>query len=173
MEKEEFYQQLQELMEEMKYQDNIIVCGDFNGHIGRDRDMYEQNIGTHGIGNRNDAGVRVLEFAQINNLQIMNTYFQHRESHKWAWYRYDQQQMNYTQKSMIDLFLTNNTRIFMDVKAVPSLSMDADHRLVLAKIRITKPKETKGKGAKRYKVNRLTDQLVVDELRSKITCMTI
>ena len=168
MEKEEFYQQLQELMEEMKYQDNIKVCGDLNGHIGRDREMYEQNIGTHGIGNRNEAGLRVLEFAQINNLQIMNTYFQHRESHKWTWYRYDQQQMNYTQKSVIDLFLTNKKRIFMDVKAVPLLSMDGDHRLVLAKIRITKPKETKGKGAKRYKLNRLNDQLVVDELRNKI-----
>ena len=56
MEKEEFYQKLQDLMEEMKYQDNIIVCGDFNGHIWRDREMYEQNIGTHGIGNRNEAG---------------------------------------------------------------------------------------------------------------------
>ena len=89
----------------------------------------------------------MLEFAQINNLQIMNTYFQHRESQKWTWYRYDQQQMNYIQKSMIDLFLTNNKRIFMDGKAVPSLSIDADHRLVLAKIRINKPKETKGKGA--------------------------
>ena len=27
---------------------------------------------------------------------------------------------------MIDLFLTNNKNVFMDVKAVPSVSMDAD-----------------------------------------------
>ena len=44
-EKEEFYQQLQGLVEEMKYQDNIIVCGDFNGYIGCDRRNFECNMG--------------------------------------------------------------------------------------------------------------------------------
>ena len=32
-EKNEFYQQLQGIMDERKYSDNIILCGDFNGHV--------------------------------------------------------------------------------------------------------------------------------------------
>ena len=151
-EKHEFYQQLQGLMDEMKYSDNVILCGDFNGHVGCDRLNYEENIGAHSIGNRNEGGQRLLDIAQVNNLKIMNTFFLHRESHKWTWYRYDQQQRCYTQSSMIDLFITNNRALFCDVKAIPSVSVDADHRIVLAKLRIRKPKEQMGKAAKRYKL---------------------
>ena len=101
-EKEEFYQQLQRLMDEMKYSDKVILCGDFNGHVGCNRINYEGDIGMHSIENRNEGGQRLLDFAQVNSLKIMNTLFQHRESHKWTWYRYDQQQRSYTQSSMID-----------------------------------------------------------------------
>ena len=73
-EKDEFYQQLQGLMDEMKYSDNVILCGDFNGHVGCDRINYEGNIGTHSIENRNEGGQRLLDFAQVNNLKIMNTF---------------------------------------------------------------------------------------------------
>ena len=51
-EKDEFYQQLQRLMDEMKYSDNVILCGDFNGHAGCDRINYEGNIGTHTVNPR-------------------------------------------------------------------------------------------------------------------------
>ena len=55
-EKHEFYLQLQGLMDEMKCSDNIILCGDFNGHVACDRLNYEENIGAHSIGNRNEGG---------------------------------------------------------------------------------------------------------------------
>ena len=51
-EEEEFYHQLQELIDEMKYPDNVILCRDFKGHVGCDRINYEWNIGMHRIGNR-------------------------------------------------------------------------------------------------------------------------
>ena len=167
-EKEDFYLKLQQLVDDMKYQHNIIICGDFNGHVGRDKLHYEANIGHHSIGERNEAGKRVLDFAKVNNFQIMNTFYQHRESHKWTWYRYNHQHQNYTQKSMIDLFLTNNKTIFCDVKSIPSLSLDADHRLVLAKIRIKKPKENKDKGAKRYHLGKLKEQETTADLLQKV-----
>ena len=37
---------------------------------------------------------------------------------------------------MIDLFLTIQKSIINDVKAVPSVSLDADYRLVIAKLKI-------------------------------------
>ena len=57
-------------MDDMKYQQNIIVCGDWNEHIGIDRMGYEQHIGVHAIGERNGDGQRILDFAMINNLAI-------------------------------------------------------------------------------------------------------
>jgi len=41
--------------------------------------------------------------------------------------------MDYTEKSMIDLVLANQKKMITDVKAVPSVSADADHRLLIIK----------------------------------------
>jgi len=57
--------------------------------------------------------------------------------------------------SMIDLFLTNNKALFLDVKTISSVSMDADHRLVMAKVRIKKPTSTGKTGVKRYNLAKL------------------
>ena len=105
----------------------------------------------------------------MNNLK-MNTFFQHRESHKWTWYRSDQQQRNYTQSSMIDLIITNNRALFCDMKAIPSVSPDGDYRLVLAKLRNRKPKEQRSKATMRYKLGLLKEQDILTKLEQ---CMQI
>ena len=40
--------------------------GDLNGHIGTQRDGYEQVMGYRGIGSRNGEGDRVLDFCNVN-----------------------------------------------------------------------------------------------------------
>ena len=62
IEKEEFYRQLQDVLNNSKYKKNIIVCGDWNGHIGTDRLNYEGIIEGHGVGNRNEDWKRILDF---------------------------------------------------------------------------------------------------------------
>ena len=61
-------------MNEVKYHNNMLVCGDINGHIGCDRRHYENVLGIHSIGNSNEEGSRILDFAVVNNLSIMNTH---------------------------------------------------------------------------------------------------
>ena len=104
---------------------------------------YETVLGIHSIGNRNEEEKRILDFVVVNNLCVMNTFYQHRESQKWTWYRWNNQRQEYTDKSMIDLFLTNQKSIINDVKAMPSVSLDADHRLVIAKLKIKDSSEKK------------------------------
>ena len=43
----------------------------------------------HVVGIRSAEGQRVLDFLKVSNLAVTNTYYQHRESHKWTWYRYN------------------------------------------------------------------------------------
>ena len=69
---------------------------------------------------------------------------------------------------MIDLFLTNNKTLFLDVKSGPSCSMVQDHRLVLAKIRIVRPKSKRKAGIKRYKLRKLNELENVVRLRETI-----
>ena len=164
-EKEEFYRLLQEGMDDAKYQSIIILCKDWNGHIGRESEGFERNMGTFGIGEKNLEGENILEFAKIDYLSIMNTYYKHRESQKWTWYRYSKQTQSYTQMSMIDLFLTSNIALFLDVKTLPSVSMDADHRLVIAKVRIKKPKSTRKTGSKRFNLAKLSETEHVKKIR--------
>ena len=67
-EKEEFYELLQTTVSEVMYQDTMILCGDWNGHIDCDRKQYETVLGIQSIGNRNEEGKRIVDFAVVNNL---------------------------------------------------------------------------------------------------------
>ena len=78
----------------------------------------------------------------------MNPFYKPQASHKWTWYRWNGEEQRYTDMSMIDLFATNNKCLFTDVKAIPSMSLDSGHRMVLAKI---KRQKTKKKTQKRQK----------------------
>ena len=118
-EKEEFYENLQDTYEEAPFKENIIILGDLNGHIGTERTGIGNIIGAFSIGNRNNEGERLIDFCVLNSLSIMNTYYKHQDSHKWTWYRWNENQGDYTDKSMIDLMITNNKTLFKDVKAIP------------------------------------------------------
>ena len=113
-------------------------------------------------------GTTSLRFCEINNLAVMNTYYKHRESHKWSWHRCNYPLQSYTQRSMIELFLTNNKALFHDVKAIPSVSMDADHRHVMAVVRIMKPEYTGRVSSKRYKLAKLTGPEQVERWKGAI-----
>ena len=39
--------------------------------------MIERVMGHHGIGGRNVEGLRILDFANLNHMSIMNTFYQH------------------------------------------------------------------------------------------------
>ena len=72
-EKNAFYNTLQQVIDSVKYRGNTIVFGDWNGHVGYDRANHESIIGAYGIGDRNEEGRRILDFATVNGLSIMNT----------------------------------------------------------------------------------------------------
>ena len=111
----------------------------------------------------NVEGERILDFAKINNLSIMTTYYKHCERQTWKWYRYGKQTQSYTQLSMIDLFFSNNKGLVLDVKTISSVSMDADHRLVIANVWIKKSKSTGKTGINRYNLAKLSETEHVDK----------
>ena len=130
-EKEQFYQKLQHEIDSIRTDEEVIVMGDLNGHIGTQREGYEQVMGYHGIGSRNGEGERVLDFCNVNHMKIMNTFFQHRPSHQYTWYGWNNEKQKYDRQTQIDLFLTTNHRFVTNTKAIPSVSLDSDHRLVV------------------------------------------
>ena len=78
---------MQNTTEQMGNVENVMIIGDMNGHVGSERAGIENIIGAFGIGQRNREGDRIIDFCTVNSLSIMNTYYNHRPSHKWSWYR--------------------------------------------------------------------------------------
>lgn len=168
-EKDNFYDELQEMCGGVAAGEDIIVMGDMNGHVGVEREGIETVVGAFGVGLGNREGERIVDFCVGNNMAIMNTYYKHQESHKWTWYRWNNEDQTYTDKSMIDMFLTNNKTLFRDVKAIPSESCDSDHRLVIGKLRIAAPKTRARTMQKRLLVENLKNEECVEQLQQRIT----
>ena len=101
---------------------NAIIMGDLNGHVGTNRQGIARVIGEFSIGDRNPEGERVIDLCMTRDLSIMNTFYKHKGSHKWTWYQWNGRIGEYTNKSMIDLMLSNNKKIFLDVKTISSAS---------------------------------------------------
>ena len=80
-EKSQFYEHLEQIMRNIKPEEEIIIGADLNGHVGRDRSGFEQEHGGHSFGDRNEEGEDVLRFAQAYNLGLVNTFFQKQEEH--------------------------------------------------------------------------------------------
>ena len=111
---------------------------------------------------------RVIDFCMTRDLSIMNTFYKHKESHKWTWYQWNGRIGEYTNKSMIDLMLTNNKKIYRDVKTIPSVSMDSDHRMVIGKVKLKPPKKNRSRKGKRYCLENLKNEECSRELKNRV-----
>ena len=80
---ERFYEDLQDLLELTTQKDVLIIIGDKNAKVG------SQEIpgvrGKFGLGVRNEAGQRLIEFCQENTLVIANTLFQQHKRRLYTW----------------------------------------------------------------------------------------
>ena len=76
-EAEEFYEDLQDLLELTPKEDVLFIIGDWNAKV---RSQETPGVtGKFGLGVRNEAGQRLIEFCQENALVIANTLFQTQE----------------------------------------------------------------------------------------------
>ena len=156
-EKDDFYLNLQDTIDNLPADSDYIVMGDLNGHVGSDK--VENIVGDFGVGTRNTEGDALIDFCMRNNLSIMNTFFKHQESHQFTWYRYNNIIGSYDQKTQIDFIMTSKKSIIKDVKAVPSESLDSDHRLVKGKLKIHIPEKPKNITRKRVKTENIPDKM--------------
>jgi len=71
---EQFYEDLQDLLELTPKKDVLFIIGDWNAKVGSQETPGV--TGKFGLGIRNEAGQRLIEFCQENALVITNTLFQ-------------------------------------------------------------------------------------------------
>ena len=89
---ERFYEDLQDLLELTSKKDILFIIGDWNAKVGR-----QETPGVtvkFGLGIRNEAEQRLIEFCQENALVIANTLFQQHKRRLCTWTSPDGQHWN-------------------------------------------------------------------------------
>ncbi|VDP53487.1 unnamed protein product [Schistosoma mattheei] len=100
--KGQFYNRLQSIIEKCPTKDLTILMGDFNAKVGMDNSGYEDIMGRHGLGERNENGERFANLCAFNKLVIGGTVFPHKRIHKSTWTSPD-----HTTQNQIDHICTN------------------------------------------------------------------
>ena len=78
-----FYEDLQDLLELKPPKDVLFIIGDWNAKVGSQETPGVR--GKFGLGIRNEAGQRLIEFCQENELIITNTLFQQHKRRLYTW----------------------------------------------------------------------------------------
>ena len=84
---EEFFDQLQNVIDQAPKKDILVVQGDWDAKAGRDACGNWQGIcGSFCNDDTNERGLRLLEFATFNDLVLANTFGHHKASRRWTWH---------------------------------------------------------------------------------------
>ena len=78
---EQFYEDLQDLLELTPPKNVLFIIGDWNAKVG----SQETPGGKFGLGVQNEAGQKLKEFCQENTLVIANTLFQQHKRRLYTW----------------------------------------------------------------------------------------
>ena len=125
---EEEKAQFFKMLEDTLHSSNIIMLGDFNAQVGYNRLGYEDILGSHGSGRRNEEGRNLLDFCKRNNFIIGNSWFQKQESHKYTRYSWNNEHKTIIDYIMCTKLIQNK---LTNVKVIPSVNFDSDHRLLV------------------------------------------
>jgi hypothetical protein len=126
---EEFYENVNTLMDCTRTHFTMII-GDFNAKIGKQKHHEEDVMGKHGIGERNERGDRLIEFAGSRKMYIANGKFQKKESRMWTW-----QSPDASTRNQIDFIMTNKKDTIMNVDVINKVNTGSDHRMVRSKVK--------------------------------------
>lgn len=157
-EKDSFYELLNDTIQKVHRHDILVVTGDFNAKVGSQPSPYEDVMGKHGVGERNNNGERLCEFCAENELLITGTLFPHKTIHKLTWVSPDG-----VTKNQIDHILVNKKfrTSVRDTRVYRGADISSDHYLVKTCIKLklkTKPRQEQRKP--KYDTDKLEDDNV-------------
>ena len=89
---ERFYEDLQDLLELTAKKDVLFIRGDWNAKVGSQETPGV--TGKFGLGTRNEAGQRLIQFFPENTLVMANTLFQQHKRRLYTWTSPDDQHQN-------------------------------------------------------------------------------
>ncbi|XP_068085323.1 craniofacial development protein 2-like [Anabrus simplex] len=153
---ERIYEEIEDLIQYVKGDENLIVMGDWNAVVGQGRDG--STVGKFGLVQRNERGSRLVEFCTDHNFVLVNTWFKHHKRRLYPWTR-----PVVTGRYQIDFIMVKQRfrNQVLNCKTFPGADVDSDHNLVM-KYHLKLKTFKKGKNAKRWDLDKLKENTVRD-----------
>lgn len=129
--KDIFSNDLKQILDDIPNREEIILAGDFNARVGNIRQG--RVLGPFGEERKNNNGERVLNLCEEYNLKIANSFFKHKDIHKYTW-----EQHTRGLRSIIDyIVIKQNSAIkIFDVRVKRGADCRSGHYLLTSKIQI-------------------------------------
>ncbi|XP_063382160.1 uncharacterized protein LOC134668649 [Cydia fagiglandana] len=136
-EKVDFWEDFDEVMQNIPPTEYIHIGGDLNGHVGERNDLNSDAHGGYGFGCINQQGIDILNFTTKHSLKIVNTFFQKKAEHLIT-YKCS------NHKTQIDFILASSKclKLYKDCKVIPGNALTSQHRLLVGVMTLPKPIKT-------------------------------
>ena len=137
--KDAFYDLLNSTVNKVSAAETLVICGDFNGHVGKVANGYEGVYGGHGYGLRNTEGECILKFAVAHDVVVGNTHFQKKENHLITY------QSGGNSRLHIDYILVRKSdfKQVCNIKVIPGKEVVTQHQLLVTDMKWKFVKQTK------------------------------
>ncbi|KAG1679705.1 Craniofacial development protein 2 [Nymphon striatum] len=156
---ERFYEEIDRAKAYLKSQDIKIVMGDFNAKVGNQR--VDNTVGPWGIGTENERGSKLIEWCQMNDFTITNTWFQNHPRRQWTWMSPGDRTRNKIDFILIQKRFRNAIK---SSKSLPGADCDTDHVPVRCTFQIKLKILKKPKNNPKYQINLLkSDKKLKDQ----------
>ena len=169
-EKDEFYADLQSVIDVVAEEDVLMIVGDFSARVGsckrQEEDMWNGVRGCHGVGQINESGEALLSWCALNYLAVIFTMFEKKNIHKHSWQHPASKQWH-----CIDYIIMRQKQRSRccDVSVLRSADCWTDHKLLHAQMKLqhfTRRKNTNIR--KKYDVNALQSTEISRKFSQKV-----
>ncbi|CAM4848500.1 unnamed protein product [Rotaria magnacalcarata] len=162
---DKFYSDLQDTINNVSTNDMLIIMGDLNARVGGNQQQPASinSVGPFTVDVENENGARLVDWCEINNIVVSNTFFQHKLLHQTSWMHPGNKIWH-----MIDYTLVNKKfrSSVEDVRMYRRASgaIGTDHHLMRTKIKIHLKSRRKGVLQKKTSIDavKLKDEKLVE-----------
>ena len=135
--KDEFYQQLTNLISSIPAGHDMTLLGDFNARICADADSWTSIIGRFGVDKINENGQRLLELCSLFNISVASSIFKGSLRSKVTWMQ--PRSRRWIQLDHV-IIRRRQLRGLKQCSSMHSADCGTDHALVRCKLQITPKK---------------------------------
>ncbi|XP_033097632.1 uncharacterized protein LOC117101710 [Anneissia japonica] len=124
--KEDFWTEVDELLESIPMEERVMIGADFNGHVRQGNRGDEDVMGRHGVKDINEEGQMIVDFAKRMDFAVVNTFFEKKMEHRVTY-------KSGGRSTQVDYILYRrcNVKEIKDCKVIPGESVVKQHRIVV------------------------------------------